>query len=582
LGWEGWFTLAVLAVAVTAMVREWTSPAMAALAAVIVLLGAGIVTPEQAFSGFSNSAPITVAALYVLAHAVDSTGALRPLLAAALDGARSRRSALARLLIPSGVASAFLNNTPIVAMLVPQVVSWSERRGEPPSRLLMPLAFGVTLGGIVTTIGTSTNLVVSGLLEKQTGTPFGLFEITYVGLPVAVAGLALLILFTPRLLPDRVSPARTLDHASKDFVLRMRVVPGGPLEGKTVEEASLRHLQGVFLAEIERQDEVVAPVAPTTPLQGGDLLVFVGRAELVVDLSSRPGLVSAESEHVGDLSPRSHFYEAVIGVGSPLIGRTPKQAGFRGYYQAAIVAIHRDGQPLGAKLGEVRLRMGDTLLLIADEDFHERWWGRPDFMLIAPAGQEARTPSRQARWVLAIGAGVVLIAGFSVLPILHTSLLAATLLVATRALSLPEARRAIDLEVFVLIAASFGLSAALQSSGLADLIAEQLVAPFGAFGWRWALFGVVIATVALTELLSNNTAAALMFPIAMSTAASLGAEPRTFAIAIALGASISFLTPIGYQTNMMVFGPGGYRFGDYVRVGWPLSLVCTVLIVWLA
>jgi di/tricarboxylate transporter len=582
LGWEAWFTLAVIAVAIAAMVREWTSPAMAALAGVIVLLCAGILTPEQAFSGFSNSAPITVAALYVLAHAVESTGALRPLMSAALDGARSRRSALFRLLIPSGVASAFLNNTPIVAMLVPQVVSWSERRGQPPSRLLMPLAFGVTFGGIITTIGTSTNLVVSGLLEKQTGVPFGLFEITHVGLPLAAAGVALLILLAPRLLPDRVSPARTLDHASKEFVLRMRVVPGGPLEGMTVEEASLRHLEGVFLAEIEREDEIVAPVAPTTALQGGDLLVFVGKAELVVDLSHKPGLVSAESQHVDDLSPRRHFFEAVIGAGSPLIGRTPKEAGFRGYYQAAIVAIHRDGHPIGAKLGEVRMRMGDTLLLIADEDFHERWWGRPDFMLIAPAGGEARTPSRKARWVLAIGAAVVLLAGSGVLPILQASLMGAALLVATRSLSLPEARRAIDLEVFVLIAASFGLSAAIQSSGLAELIAQQAVAPFGALGWRWALFGVVIATVLLTELLSNNTAAALMFPIGFATANTLGVDPRSFAIAIAIAASAGFLTPIGYQTNMMVFGPGGYRFSDYLRLGWPLTLISIALIVLLA
>jgi di/tricarboxylate transporter len=578
LPWEAWLTLGVIAIAVVAMAREWTSPAMAALAAVIALLSANVITPEQAFSGFSNSAPITVAALYVLAHAVDSTGALRPLMAAALDGARSRRHALARLLVPSAAASAFLNNTPIVAMLVPQVVSWSERRGEPPSRLLLPLVYAVTLGGVATTIGTSTNLVVSGLLD-QTGAPLGLFEITSVGLPVGLAGIALLILLAPRLLPDRVAPPRTLENASKEFVFRMRVVDGGPLEGASVEEAGLRHLQGVFLAEIEREDEVVAPVAPTTVLQGGDLLVFVGRAEQVIDLTGRPGLVSAESQHVDGLAPRQHFIEAVIGAGSPLIGRTPKDVGFRGYYQAAIVAIHRDGQALGAKLGEVRLRLGDTLLLIADEEFRQRWWGRPDFMLIAPAGGEALAPSAKARSVLLIGAGVVLAAGTGLLSILQAALLGAAALVAVRALSLPEARRAVDLEVFVLIAASFGLSEALRASGLADAIARELVAPFGAYGWRWALAGVVLATVVLTEALSNNAAAALMFPIAVSSAAAVGADPRAFAIAVAIAASAGFLTPIGYQTNMMVFGPGGYRFSDYARLGWPLTILTTVLLV---
>jgi di/tricarboxylate transporter len=580
--WEASLTLLIVTVMFAAMVREWFSPAVAAWGALIALMAFGIVDSRQALAGLSNAAPITVAALYVLAHAVETTGGLRPVIAAALGKGDGGRKALARLLFPAGAASAFLNNTPIVAMLMPQVIHWAEQRGIAPSRLLMPLSHAVVFGGVVTTIGTSTNLVVSGLLEARGMAPFGLFEISYIGLPLAAAGIALIVLLAPLLVPDRAAPTRSLGSGSKDFVVRMLIERGGPLEGCTVEEAGLRNLQGVFLAEIERADEIVAPVAPTTALQGGDELVFVGRAELVVDLQNRPGLVSAASEHAADLAPRQNFVEVVIGVDSPLIGRTPKQIGFRGYYQAAIVAIHRDGQPVAAKLGEVRLRLGDALLLLTDEDFRERWWGRPDFLVISPIDGGSAAASPKARLVWGIGAGFVALVATGTLGILEASLLAAAALVLTRALSVQAARRSVDVETIGLIAASFGIGAAIDSSGLADSLAHGLLGLTGGEGVRWALLAVVVSTMALTEFLSNNAAAALMFPIALSTAAAVDGDPRTFAIAVAIAASCSFLTPMGYQTNTMVFGPGGYRFSDYPRLGAPLTALTAVAIVLLA
>ncbi|RIL04995.1 MAG: SLC13 family permease [Proteobacteria bacterium] len=565
-----------------AMVRGLAHPAPAILGAVVVLLVTGVIDTAQAFSGFSNPAPITVAALYVLARAIEDTGALRPLVTAALGDGTGLRTSLLRIGVPAAAASAFLNNTPIVAMLMRPVSEWAQARGVSPSRYLMPLSFAVILGGVLTTIGTSTNLVVSGLLQNAGHAPFGLFEITHVGLPMAAFGLVVVAITVPWVLPDRISPRTTLDAAGRDFVVRMIVDPHGAVAGKTVEAAGLRHLEGVFLVEIEREGEPIAPVAPTTVLHGGDHLLFVGQARLILDLRNIDGLVSAETPHLSELETPAHrFFEGVVGAASPLLGRTPKEVGFRGRYQAAIVGIHREGQPIVAKLGQVRLRVGDTLLLLADRSFRDRWRDRPDFLVISALDGEAEPAAPRGKMLLALGvtAAVVLVAGSGLLPILEASLVAALLLVATRTISARTARDSVEIDVLIVIAASFGLGAAIEQSGLAAVLGGEIVDLTSGLGWRWSLFGIVLATVVLTEFISNNAAAALMFPIAMATAREVGADPRSFAIAVAVSASASFLTPIGYQTNTMVYGPGGYRFSDYARLGAPLTVGSVLMVV---
>jgi di/tricarboxylate transporter len=579
MAWESWLTIAVVAGMFGLMTRG-VSPAVSIAGAVVVLLIAGVIDERRAFSGFSNAAPITVAALYVVARAVENSGVLQPIVRAAVGPRPGGFASLLRLLVPSAAASAFLNNTPIVAMLMPVVAEWSERRGVPPSRFLMPLSFAVILGGVVTTIGTSTNLVVSGLLEASGREPFGLFEITSIGLPIALVGISVLALLAPIVLPDRESPRRRLAAAERDFVVRMVVEPEGPLGGRSVEAAGLRHLEGVFLVEIERDGEPIAPVSPAAILRGGDHLLFVGQARLVADLRNLPGLRSAEAPHLQELdTPRHRLVEAVVGAGSPLLGRTPKEIGFRARYQSAIVGLHREGQPVVAKLGEVKLRLGDTLLLLADESFRERWRDRPDFLLVA-ALDGARAPLGRRAWVaLAVTLGVVVVAGSGLVPILHAALAGAVALVVMGSIRVSEARSSVDIEVLVVIAAAFGVGAAIEESGLAAVIGHAVVAASDGLGWRWALLGIVLATVVMTEFISNNAAAALMFPIAMATAVEVGADPRGFAIAVAVSASNSFLTPIGYQTNTMVYGPGGYRFGDYLRLGLPVTLTSILAVV---
>lgn len=580
---DAWITLAVIAGVLITLVRGRISPAVVVFGGAVAVLVLGVVSPDEAFSGFSNSAPITVAALYVLAAGVEKTGALTPVMQSTLGERGWYRRPLIRTLVPTVGASAFLNNTPIVAMLIPQVTAWASRRGVSVSKLLMPVSFAAILGGLMTVIGTSTNLVVSGQMGSLGLREIGFFEIGKVGLPIALVGLVAVVVLAPRVLPDRRSAMTEMEEEGRRFSVEMIVESGGPIDGKTVEEAKLRNLSGLFLASVDRGDTTIAPVRPQTVLRGGNRLHFAGPIEKVVDLQEMRGLRSAELEHVLDLDdPSVRYFEAVVGSRSPLVGRNLRDVGFRSTYQAAVLGIHRSGHLLEGRLGTETIRMGDTLILVSDPGFRDRFRDRADFLLVAELDGTPPVATSRAWIPVTLLLGVVALAATGVFPILEGALLAAILLVATRVLSPLEARRAIDIEVIVVIASAFGLAAAMQASGLASVVATGLVDLFGDFGERGVLLGLVLATIILTEMVTNNAAALLMLPIAVTAAGAAGLDPRGAAIAVAVAASASFLTPIGYQTNMMVYGPGGYRFSDYARLGWVLTLtvvVATVLLV---
>lgn len=573
---EAWIVLAIVVGLIVVMTREVMQPAFAILLATTALMLIGIITPDQAFSGFSNEAPIAVAALLVVARAVDMSGVFQPIVRV-MFGRAQGKWLMARVAFPIAAISGFVTNTTLVAMAVPPALELCRRRGIPPSRFLIPISYAAVLGGVTTTIGTSTNLTVSGLLTSAGMEPLSLLELTPVGVPIALAGCLAMVLLTARLLPDRVRSEEGAG-SERQFAVSMRVRPGGAADGRSVEGARLRHLSGVFLVEIDRGGRIIAPVAPEEMLAGGDVLTFVGRVDHVVDLHRTPGLESAENRQIDQLGRGSHrFHEVVVGNSLNLVGRTLRDAAFRARYGAAVLAIHRSGQRLDAKLGDVALHMGDTLLILADTEFRDRFRDGPDFLLIAPRHGISPTQPRKAGVVAAIGIGFIALVGTGVVPILQGALAAAMLLVVMRVLTLRQARDAVDLNIVILIAAAFGLGAAVEQTGLglaAAAVLVDLLEPFGPLG---ALAAVLLATMALTELVSNNAAAVLVFPIALATAASFGVDARPFVVVVALGASLSFLTPIGYQTNLMVYGLGNYRFLDFTLMGLPLNLITILL-----
>jgi len=573
------FTLLVLVLTFTLLVRQTAAPGLIVLGADVALLVAGVLTPEGALGGFSNPAPFTVAALFVVAAAVEKTGILRPLVARLLSGGRKGGEGLGRLLVAVAGSSAFLNNTPIVAMLSPEVSRWAEERDRAPSRYLMPVSFASILGGTLTVIGTSTTIVVSGLLVSHGYAPLGIFEITPIGLPLALGGILLLWVLAPRILPDRRTALREFEEEVRKFTVVLEVERGGPLEGRILGETELVDLKGIYVVRLDRESELVAPVVPSTVLRGGDRLTVRCPRSRLPELERTPGVRAAAREHAYDLVDSDHaYFEAVVGPASPLNGHTLKEVGFRMRYGGVVVGLHRPGEGMAPAPSRTPLRTGDTLFVLAGADFGQRWKNRPDFLLIHRTEGGGTTSVRAGVIAGGVVVGVVGVAAGGLLSILEAALLGALGLLGARVLTPREAARAVDPDVVLLIASAFGLGRALEVTGLAELAGHGIVELVGGLGATAALLGIVAATLVLTELITNNAAAVLVFPIAMGVAADVGLDPRSAALAVAVAASASFLTPIGYQTNTMVYGPGGYRFTDYFRLGVPLTIFVLVLV----
>jgi di/tricarboxylate transporter len=584
---DAWITLAVLVVTFVLLAFD-RMPVPAGLAAAVgTLLLIGVVDQDHALTGLASSAPVTIAALYVIAGAATVTGAVSPLIdrvlgaGAGTDSDRADRPRLFRLCAMAAGMSAVLPNTPLVALSAPRVVTWARRSGRPASRYLMPLSFAAVLGGVITVIGTSTNLVVSDLLRATGDDPLGVFEITAVGLPVALVGLVVLVVLAPVLLPDRrpitdtTSP--TAGNASR-YTVAVRVQADGPLVGRRVEEAGLRHLHGVFLAGIE-VDGTIRPASPDTLLAGHETLYFVGDVTDVLDLDEIDGLASAERVHAIDAGdrPDSQLYEVVVSEGSDLVGNTLRNAGFRARYGAAVLAIRRHHDEVPGKLGTLPLRAGDVLLVLGSPEFARHGGASSDFSVVASRSEPPPVRRRGAGIVLVAIVAMVALAVGGVFTLMESALAAAVALVVTRVLSPAEARRSVNLNVVLTIAVSISLGTAVAASGLADEIARLLGAVGDPFGTWGQVLAVLLATIVLTELLSNTAAAALMFPVAVQTALAADLDPRSMAVVVLIGASCSFLSPIGYQTNLMVHSLGGYRFTDFARLGAPLTLSTIVV-----
>jgi len=579
MSWQAWASVLIMIASVAAMVRGLAGPDLVLTGAMTLLLVFGILTPAQAAEGFGNEGMLTVAILFVVAAGVESTGAMDWVVRRVLGRPKTVLSAQVRMMLPAAGISAFLNNTPVVAMMLPIVQDWAKRIGVSPSKLLMPLSWATILGGTVTIIGTSTNLVVTGLASKRyPGMTWNIFEIAPIGITVLVIGLAYITVMARWLLPDRTGKATSPENA-RDYSVAFQVEAGSPVVGSTIEGAGLRHLPGLYLVEIERDGEAIAAVSPETKLRAGDVLVFVGVLESVVDLRKIRGLAPAADDQVrkvGGPASGRRLVEAVVAYNSPLAGKTVREAAFRTRFKAAIIAVHRSGERLSGKIGDIELRFGDTLLLETQPTFLDTYRNDRSFALVSQVNQSA--PVRHDRGLIAAVLLLVMILSNA---LGYTNLFAAGLLcagamLATGCLSGSTARRALDINVLLAIAASFSVGKALELTGAAQFLGHGLVevtAPFGVLG---ALGGVYLAVMVLTEMITNNAAAALLFPVAMSAAEAAGIEARPMCYIVMFAASASFMTPIGYQTNLMVFGPGGYRFGDFIRFGAPLQLLLAV------
>jgi di/tricarboxylate transporter len=581
--WEAWLTLGVVCLCIGLLASNRYPPDAVMLGGLTLLLLAGVLTPGEALAGLANEGMVTVAVLYVVVSGLEETGGSAWVSQSMLGRPRSVANAQMRLMAPVAALSAFLNNTPVVAMFIPAVQDWAKRNNLSVSHLMLPLSYAAIAGGTCTLIGTSTNLVVNGLLLKDTHLPsLGLFEIAWVGLPTLLLTIVFTALFGRRLLPQRQSLISRLADA-REYTVEMLVEPRSPLDGKSIEDAGLRQLPGMYLVEVDRDGHILPAVSPRTALRGGDRLLFAGVVDSVVDLQKIRGLKPATDQVFKLSSPRHHrcLVEAVVSESFPLLGKSIREGRFRTVYQAAVIAVARNGERIRRKVGDIVPRPGDTLLMETHPSFLERYRNTRDFLLMNRLDNS--TPRRHDRaWIaVLIMSGMVLTAAMGWLSMLQASMLAAGLMLLSRATTASMARRSVDWQVLLVIAASFGIGAALEKTGAANLVAGGLVGLAGDNPWA-TLALVFLATSVFTNLITNNAAAALMFPIALAAAARLDVSVLPFAIAIMKAASASFATPIGYQTNLMVLGPGGYTFADYLRMGLPLTLLSGMLTVAIA
>ncbi len=576
MNWNGdiALTLATVVLAILAMTFLSVAPDIVLSGALSLLLITGVVSVSGALEGFSNSGLITVGVLFAVAEGLRQTGGISFLGQRLLGQPKSVTDAQARVMLPTAVLSAFLNNTPVVAVLLPVLNDWVKKSRMSISKLLIPLSYAAILGGLCTRIGTSTTLVLDGKLRVDIpGAGLTMFEIAWIGVPVSIVGIIYVLIVQRWLLPER-KPAISQFDDPREYTIEMLVEQGSPLIGQTIGAAGLRHLPGMYLMEIDRDGHVLAAVSPEERLQAKDRLVFVGVVESVVDLQRLPGLKPATDQVFKLDSPRSHrcLIEAVVSNTCPLINMTIREARFRTRYNAAVIAVARNGQRLPGKIGDITVVPGDTLLLEAHPSFESLQRNSRDFYLVSRIEDSAPPRSERAWIARAVFVGMVVLVTVFGMPMLNASLLAAGLLIVTGCMRTSEARRAIDWSVLITMAAGIGIGNAMEESGAAVMVANML-AMIGGANATLVLAVVYGVTMVFTNLITAKAAGVLIFPIALAAASRLGVDHMPFAIAVMVASAASLATPIGYQTNLMVYGPGGYRYSDYVRIGVPLSLI---------
>lgn len=591
-------TILVLILAFLALIFDVWTPDAVLMTAVGVVTAAGVISLDQAVHQFGNTTILALATLYIIAAALRDSGALDYASEFILGkGSQNIRKILLRMTPGVSIYSGFLNNTPIVAMGIPAIRRWARKYNVSSSKLLIPLSYAAILGGMCTLIGTSTNLIAHGLLQSNGLAGFSFFELAWLGIPCAVIGLIYIITFSPQLTPDR-SDIRDEEEAQRKSLVELEITGEAAVVGETVEEANLQHLPGFRLVRINRNDNEIAPVPEDEKLRVGDHLFYApkkGFSELAPDLTDYPGLRLAFKPPrtiKRDEKKDRELHQVVVKEGSRLVGSTVEEAKLLDRFGAAVTGVRRGERRIREKLGDFVLRPGDVLLLDTKRGFQQAHEDSQDFYLTseaggeAPASNEEQDKDNEVGKDLYVSVGVLLGVIASVTAgIFHIALagiLGVAVLLAFNVIEPGDAKESIDWTVLIVIGAALGLGKAMEVSGAAALIGDGMLSLTSDYGPRIILTGLVLVTALLTETITNNGAIALMFPVALSIAQSQGFEPRAFIVSITLVSSMALLTPIGYQTNLMVYGPGNYKFTDFFKVGFPLAVVLWIVVIILA
>ena len=593
---DAWITLGTIFMIIVALVnKRKIGPDLVMSSGLVFLMITGVVDMKEAVYGFADRPLLMIAGLFVVAAALQETGGIELIGRKLLGRPSSIATAQFRMMTPVTLMSAFMNTTPIVAMYIPMVNDWAKRLRIQPSKLFMPLSFAAIFGGQGTMIGTGSNLIIMGLFIEWWQHPpdwveslsisapsdaLSMWGVAWIGVPVAIIGISFVILTSKWLLPNR-EPVQKSNVSKREYEIKMLIEDGASIINKTIAEAGLRNLPGLYLYAIVREDDLMIPLSPEVKLKQGDKLVFVGDVESVVDLRKFRGLVpaTAELEHIGGEPFNRKLIEAVVSSASPLVGKSVRDSKFRSVYNAAILAVHRGGQHIKGKIGDIKFEPGDTLLLESGGEFLGPWRNSPDFYLVSEIAG-SRPPLHNKAWIsLGVLALLIVLMTWGIIDRVASIWLCGLLMVALRCINGPDARSAIKFQILIVIGAAMGIGNAVDKSGLATFASQGLLdfshnIGMGNYG---ILFMVFLMTSIAAQLMTNYGAAVIMFPIVMGTAEGLGVNPYTFVFTMIAAAGCNFITPFTYPTNIMVFGSGGYRVSDFPRLGIPLTLLVATI-----
>ena len=580
-------TLSVLILALVAFICEWFPVDLTALMVAILLMVLGLVSPDEGISGFSNSATITVMAMFILSAGVAKTGLINIVRDWLLKwGGNNPSQQIFIMGIIVGPISAFINNTAVVAIFLPIVEQWSKQKKISPSKLLIPLSFSTILGGLITLLGTSTNILASSISNQLGYGEFSIFQFTAVGLPIFLIGLTYLSIAAPKILPSRKPPqgeSLSQDYNLKEYVSEMIITPKSSLIGQTLRQSGIQRKFDLDVLEIIHNDIHFPPPLADKVLAVGDILLVRGAKENLLNIKDERGVEILADVKFNDealekelSNQEEKVAEILILSNSRLIGTTLKDLRFRQRYNATVLAIRRGQELIRERLGKIPLRFGDLLLVQAPRESFIGLQTTRELLVLEDKDREGLRPEK-AFISLSIIFGVILLAAFEIFPILVSSLIGVFLMVVTGCLKPGEIYGAVRWDIIFLLAGLIPLGIAMENSGTNQWLATKLLLIGGNLSGYWILILFYLATSLLTEILSNNATVVLMIPIAVEVAKSVGIEPLSIIYTVTFAASNSYLAPIGYQTNTMVYGPGGYKFLDFTRIGTPLNLMLTFL-----
>jgi di/tricarboxylate transporter len=553
------------------------------LIAVIALGVFGILTPSEIINGFGNEQVAVVILMLLFSDVLRKTNIIENSFDRLFRKAKNYRGFITRMTLAVSGFSMILSNTPLVAVMMPYIHSWSKRNNFSPSKFLIPLSYAAIIGGSATLIGTSTNLIVNSMVEEQTIIPgmdkLGMFDFIWVGLPMIIIGWLYLFLFGNLLLPSKKAEDDDIRMHTREYMVEAKVRTNSHLIGKTVSESGLSDIQGLVLVEILRKSFRITSVLDDVVLARGDSLVFAGETKNIAELiTTNSGLVLPE---VGMLSKvrQAIVNEVVVSQNSKLINKTVRDSNFRGKYDAAIIAVHRNGEKIAGKIGSVLLKAGDVLLLFSGKNFVSRTRDTSDFYFISKVTEYIKLDWWKSAALIGGTLLIIALSAMNIISLFMGLIIMILLSMVFKVTNPKDIPSSIDYNTALVIVLSLALGTAMMKSGAANLVANGMISVFLPMGKVGVLFGVYLIGGLLAAYITTKASVAIVFPVALSVAQQLGVNPEPFVLAVAYSAACTFMTPHGYVTNLMVYGPGGYSFRDFLKIGFPLTVIYMIVAV---